>query len=148
MQEGPAPGGPAGIHEDMAELDGVFYKEIVEQALREFPNEACGLIAAEGDVPVRVYPMTNANASSDTYRFDGREQFKVFDEVEERGWDIWAIYHSHTHSEAYPSETDIKLAFYPDSRYLLLSVAERDQPVLRSFFIREGKVEEEEMTVT
>lgn len=148
MQEGPAPAGPAGIHEDMAELDGVFYKEIVEQALREFPNEACGLIAAEGDVPVRVYPMTNANASSDTYRFDGREQFKVFDEVEERGWDIWAIYHSHTHSEAYPSETDIKLAFYPDSRYLLLSVAERDQPVLRSFFIREGKVEEEEMTVT
>lgn len=148
MQERPAPAGPAGIHEDMAELDGVFYKEIVEQALREFPNEACGLIAAEGDVPVRVYPMTNANASSDTYRFDGREQFKVFDEVEERGWDIWAIYHSHTHSEAYPSETDIKLAFYPDSRYLLLSVAERDQPVLRSFFIREGKVEEEEMTVT
>ncbi len=132
----------------MAELDGVFYKEIVEQALREFPNEACGLIAGEGEVPVRVYPMTNANASSDTYRFDGREQFKVFDEVEERGWDIWAIYHSHTHSEAYPSETDIKLAFYPDSRYLLLSVADREQPVLRSFFIREGKVEEEEMTVT
>lgn len=148
MQEGSAPAGPAGIHEDMAELDGVFYKEIVEQALREFPNEACGLIAGEGDVPVRVYPMTNANASSDTYRFDGREQFKVFDEVEARGWDIWAIYHSHTHSEAYPSETDIKLAFYPDSRYLLLSVADRDQPVLRSFFIREGTVEEEEMTVT
>jgi [CysO sulfur-carrier protein]-S-L-cysteine hydrolase len=148
VQEGSAPAGPAGIHEDMAELDGVFYKEIVEQALREFPNEACGLIAGEDDVPVRVYPMTNANASSDTYRFDGREQFKVFDEVEERGWDIWAIYHSHTHSEAYPSETDIKLAFYPDSRYLLLSVADREQPVLRSFFIREGKVEEEEMTVT
>ncbi len=49
----PPPAGPAGIHEDMAELDGVFYKEIVEQALREFPNEACGLIAAEGDVPVQ-----------------------------------------------------------------------------------------------
>ena len=139
---------PPVSNEDMTELDGVFYKEIVEQALREFPNEACGLIAGEGDVPVRVYPMTNANASSDTYRFDGQEQFTVFDEVEERGWDIWAIYHSHTHSEAYPSETDIKLAFYPDSRYLLLSVADREQPVLRSFFIREGEVTEEEMTVT
>jgi proteasome lid subunit RPN8/RPN11 len=132
----------------MAELDGVFYKEIVEQALREFPNECCGLIAGEADVPIKVYAMKNANASSDTYRFDAQEQFEVFDELDDHGWDIWAIYHSHTHSEAYPSETDIKLAFYPDSRYLLLSVADREQPVLRSFFIRDGELTEEEMTVT
>jgi len=132
----------------MAELDGVFYKEIVEQALREFPNEACGLIAAEGGVPVKVYAMINADASPATYRLDGKEQLHVFDELDERGWDLWAIYHSHTHSEAYPSETDRRLAFYPDSRYLLLSVADREQPVLRSFFIRDGEVSEEELTVT
>ena len=132
----------------MAELDGVFYKEIVEQALREFPNECCGVIAGDADVPVKVYAMKNANASSDTYRFDAQEQFEVFDELDDRGWDIWAIYHSHTHSEAYPSETDIKLAFYPDSRYLLLSVADREQPVLRSFFIRDGEVTEEDLVIT
>ena len=132
----------------MAELDAVFYKEIVEQALREFPNEACGLIAAEGDVPVRVYPMTNSDASPATYRFDGKEQLKVFDELDDRGWEIWAIYHSNTHTESRPSETDVKQAFYPDSRYLVLSVADRDAPVLRSFFIRDGEVEEEELTVT
>ena len=109
----------------MAELDGVFYKEIVEQALREFPNEACGLIAAEAGVPVRVYSMTNVDASPATYRLDGKEQLTVFDELDERGWELWAIYHSHTHSEAYPSETDRKLAFYPDSRYVLLSVADQ-----------------------
>jgi [CysO sulfur-carrier protein]-S-L-cysteine hydrolase len=132
----------------MAELDGVFYKEIVEQALREFPNEACGLIAAEAGAPLKVYAMKNANASSATYRFDAQEQFQVFDELDERGWDIWAIYHSHTHTEAYPSETDIKLAFYPDARYVLLSVANREDPVIRSFFIRDGKVTEEELTIT
>ena len=132
----------------MAELDAVFYKEIVEQSLREFPNEACGLIAAEADVPVRVYPMTNSDASPATYRFDGKEQLTVFDELDDRGWEIWAIYHSHTHTEARPSETDVKQAFYPDSRYLILSVADRDAPVLRSFFIRDGEVEEEELTVT
>ncbi len=132
----------------MAELDGVFYKEIAEQALREFPNECCGVIAGDAGVPVKVYAMKNANASSDTYRFDAQEQFEVFDELDDRGWDIWAIYHSHTHSEAYPSETDIKLAFYPDSRYLLLSLADREQPILRSFFIRDGEVTEEELTVT
>jgi proteasome lid subunit RPN8/RPN11 len=132
----------------MAELDGVFYKEIVEQSLREFPNEACGVIAAEAGVPVRVYPMVNADASPTTYRLDAKEQLRVFDELDDRGWDLWAIYHSHTHTEAYPSKTDRSQAFYPDSRYLVLSLQDRDAPVLRSFFIRDGEVEEEEMTVT
>jgi proteasome lid subunit RPN8/RPN11 len=130
----------------VAHLDGVLAKEIVEQGLREFPNECCGLIASEGGVPVRVFPMTNADASPVTYRLDGKEQLRVFDELDERGWDLWAIYHSHTHSEAYPSETDVKLAFYPDARYLLLSLADRDEPVLRSFRIIDGEITEEELT--
>ena len=131
----------------MTTLDGAFYDEIVAQALRELPNEACGLIAADDGTPVKLFPMTNADASSETYRLDGKEQLKAFDELDERGWDLWGIYHSHTHSEAYPSETDRKLAFYPDSRYLVLSVADRDAPILRSFFIRDGEVEEEELTI-
>jgi proteasome lid subunit RPN8/RPN11 len=148
VQEGRASRGPARPGEDMAELDGVFYKEIVEQSLREFPNEACGVIAAEAGVPVRVYPMVNADASPTTYRLDAKEQLRVFDELDDRGWELWAIYHSHTHTEAYPSKTDRAQAFYPDSRYLVLSLEDRDAPVLRSFFIREGDVEEEELTVT
>jgi len=131
----------------MSELDGVFVKEIVEQGLREFPNECCGVIAADAGVPVKVFPMTNADASPVTYRLDGNEQLRVFDEIDERGWELWAIYHSHTHSEAYPSETDQRLAFYPDARYLLLSLQDRAAPILRSFFIRDGAVTEEELIV-
>jgi len=131
----------------MAELDGVFTKEIVEQGLREFPNECCGLVAAEDGVPVKVFPMTNADASPVTYRLDGKEQLRVFDEMDEQGWELWGIYHSHTHSEAYPSETDIKLAFYPEARYLLLSLQDRAAPVLRSFRIADGEVTEEELTI-
>ncbi|HEY7667614.1 MAG TPA: M67 family metallopeptidase [Actinomycetota bacterium] len=132
----------------MSELDGVFYKEIVEQALREFPNECCGVIAADGDGrPVKVFPMRNADASPVTYRLDGKEQLQIFDRIDDEGWDLWAIYHSHTHSEAYPSDTDRKLAFYPDARYLVLSLADREAPVLRSFFIRDGDVTEEELTI-
>jgi proteasome lid subunit RPN8/RPN11 len=134
--------------EAMSELDGVFTKEIVEQALREFPNEACGVIAAEGGVPVKVIPMRNADASPVTYRLDGKEQLHVFDRIDEQGWELWAIYHSHTHSEAYPSETDRRLAFYPEARYILVSLADREQPVIRSFFIRDGDVEEEELIAT
>jgi proteasome lid subunit RPN8/RPN11 len=132
----------------MSELDGVFGKEIVEQALREFPNEACGVIAAEAGSPVKVFPIRNADASPATYRLDAREQLRVFEELDDRGWDLWAIYHSHTHSEAYPSETDRRLAFYPDARYVLVSLQDREHPVLRSFFIRDGAVEEEELTLT
>ena len=129
------------------ELDGVFYKEIVEQGLREFPNECCGLVAAVDGVPIKVFPMRNADASPVTYRLDGKEQLHVFDEMDERGWELWAIYHSHTHSDAYPSETDQRLAFYPEARYILLSLADRERPVMRSFLIRDGEVVEEELSI-
>ncbi len=133
----------------MSELDGVFFKEILDQGLREFPNECCGLIAADAGVPVKVFPMTNVDASPVTYRLDGKEQLQTFDQIDAQGWDLWAIYHSHTHSEAYPSETDRKLAFYPDSRYVLLSLEDREHPVLRSFFIdQDGQVIEEELSIT
>ena len=131
----------------MAELDGVLYKEITEQGLREFPNECCGLIASADGVPCKVFTMTNADASPVTYRLDGTEQLRVFDQLDDEGLELWAIYHSHTHSEAYPSETDRRLAFYPDARYLVLSLADREKPELRSFFIRDGEVEEEELTI-
>jgi [CysO sulfur-carrier protein]-S-L-cysteine hydrolase len=140
--------------EDMAELDGVFYKEIVEQALREFPNECCGVIAADGDGrPVKVFAATNIDASAATYRIDAKDQLRIEREIDDQGWDTWGFYHSHTHSEAYPSPTDRShskrvVAFYPDVRFLILSVERREQPVLRSFFIRDGDVTEEEMTVS
>ena len=132
----------------MSELDGVLYKEIVEQGLREFPNECCGVIAAADDVPVKVFPMKNADASPVTYRLDGKEQLHVFDELDEKGWELWAIYHSHTHSEAYPSETDIRLAFYPEARYIVMSLADREEPLMRSFRIEDGEVTEEELSIT
>ena len=132
----------------MAELDGVLYKEIVEQGLREFPNESCGLIAAQDGVPTKVFALTNADASPVTYRLDGLEQLHAFDQMDDEGLDLWAIYHSHTHSEAYPSDTDVRLAFYPESRYIVLSLQDRSAPVVRSFFIVDGEVAEEELTIT
>ena len=130
------------------ELDRGFYEEMLEQALQEFPNECCGLIVANGDGrPVRVYPMTNADASPATYRLDGKEQLRVFDELDEKGWELFAIYNSHTHSEAYPSETDRRLALYPEALYMVLSLADRENPVIRSFRITDGEVEEEELSI-
>jgi proteasome lid subunit RPN8/RPN11 len=132
----------------MCELDGVFVKEIVDHGLREFPNECCGLVAAREGIPARVYAMKNLDASPVSYRLDPKEQLEVFDEMDAEGLDLWAIYHSHTHSDAYPSETDVRLAFYPDSLYLLLSLGDRENPVLRAFRIVDAEIAEEELTVT
>ena len=131
----------------MIELDHAFYDEIVQQALGEFPSEACGLIAAKEGTPVRVFPMTNADASPVTYRLDPKEQLQVFNEIDEQGWELWAIYHSHTHSEAYPSETDRRQAFYPEARYLILSLEDRAKPEMRGYRIISGEVMEEEVSV-
>ena len=127
---------------------------MVEHALREFPNEACGLLAgsfANGDAAlaraVSFHPMTNADASPVTYRLDPREQLKVFTEIEDAGLDVVGIVHSHTHSEAYPSETDRKQAFFPEAHYLLVSLADRDKPVLRGFSIRDGEIDEQEVRI-
>jgi len=129
------------------EIEHAFYQAIVEQALREFPNEACGLVAAKEGSPVKVYGMRNADASPVTYRLEPKEQLQVFNDIDEQGWELWAIYHSHTHSEAYPSETDRRQAFYPEARYLILSVENREDPVLRGFRIVSGEVTEEEVSV-
>ncbi len=132
----------------MIELGGAFFKEIVEHGLREFPNEACGLVAGNNGGPVKVFAMRNLDASPVSYRLDPKEQLRVFSEMDEEGWDLFGIYHSHTHSEAYPSETDLRLAFYPESRYMILALSDRENPVLRAFRIEDGEVQEEELTIT
>jgi proteasome lid subunit RPN8/RPN11 len=130
----------------MIELPQAYYQDIVAQAREEYPNEACGLIASEGGMPVRLFRMRNADESPVTYRLDPKEQLEVFNEMDDRGWDLFAIYHSHTGSEAYPSPTDVRLAFYPEASYLLLSLSDED-PVLRGFHILDGEITEHEVRV-
>src|SRR3712207_476473 len=75
--------------------------EMLAHAFAELPNEACGLLAGPEGRIERFYSMANADHSDVTYRLDPREQLRVFNEIEDRGWDLVAIFHSHTHTEAY-----------------------------------------------
>jgi proteasome lid subunit RPN8/RPN11 len=123
-------------------------EEMIRHAQREYPNEACGLLAGKDSRVEKVYQMTNAEHSPVTYRLDPEEQFRAFMEIEEAGWELLAIYHSHSHSPAYPSATDLELAFYPDSLYLIISLADRDRPMIRAFRIVERMVEDERVEIT
>jgi proteasome lid subunit RPN8/RPN11 len=82
-----------------------------------------------------------------TYRLDPKEQIKAFNEIEDKGWELLGIFHSHTHTDAYPSDTDRRQAFYPEAHYVLASLAERNDPVVRAFTIRDGEVEEQEVRI-
>ena len=123
-------------------------EEMIRHARREYPNEACGLLAGKDGRVEKVYQMTNAEHSPVTYRLDPEEQYRTFTEIEEEGWELLAIYHSHSHSPAYPSATDLELAFYPDSLYLIISLADRARPTIRAFRIVEGVIEEESVEIT
>jgi [CysO sulfur-carrier protein]-S-L-cysteine hydrolase len=108
----------------------------VAHAGAELPNECCGMIAGENGRAVRAYRARNSEASPFMYVMDPREQLRIMDEIDDGGWDLLAIYHSHTRSAAYPSRTDVELAFFPDALYLIVSLADRERPELRAFRIR------------
>ena len=129
----------------MIEIPEDIRRQMVEHSF--LPNEACGLLAGpDGKVEV-FFPMRNADESAMTYRLDAKEQLRVFNQIEEKGWNLQAIFHSHTHTEAYPSETDQRQAFYPEAHYLLLSMSDHDNLVLCGYTIRDGQVDEQEVVV-
>jgi proteasome lid subunit RPN8/RPN11 len=145
--------------EPVIEVPRDMVDEIVEHAMEEAPNEACGIIAGRDERPVHLYRMRNAEASPTVYRFDERDQLKVFDEIEDKGWDLLGIYHSHTASAAFPSRTDRARALwrdpvtgeevpaYPGTSYVIASIAGRE-PEVRAFRFDGGEIEEEEVRIT
>jgi proteasome lid subunit RPN8/RPN11 len=112
--------------------------EIVAHAREDAPNECCGMIASEDGSAVKVYRATNSAASPLRYEIDSRELYTIQTEIEDAGWDLGAIYHSHTRSAPYPSQTDINLALYPETLYVIVGVA-GDEPEVRAFRIAERR---------
>lgn len=131
----------------MLELPRRFVEEMVRHAREEDPNECCGLIAGKDGRAVRLYRITNTEHSPYRYYMDPRELYQAYREMEDRGWQLLAIYHSHTHSPAYPSPTDVRLATWPDAYYVLISLEDKANPVVRAFRIVDGRVTEEELRV-
>jgi [CysO sulfur-carrier protein]-S-L-cysteine hydrolase len=120
--------------------------EIVEHARAEAPNECCGMIATQDGVAVAVHRARNAAASPLRYEMDGMEQYKIQTEIEDGGYELGAIYHSHTRSDPEPSQTDINLAFYPDALYVIVGV-KGEEPDVRAWRIVDGAVSEAALEV-
>jgi proteasome lid subunit RPN8/RPN11 len=122
---------------------------MVNQARAEFPLECCGLLAGQNGRVTQLYKMINSDQSRVTYLMEPREQFKVFKDIRQKGLQLLSIYHSHPKHPAYPSGTDVKLAYYPEAVYLILSIASHDgdTPLTKGFHIVQGQIEEVAFTV-
>jgi proteasome lid subunit RPN8/RPN11 len=103
------------------------------------PEEACGLVAGTSINALAVLPMTNLLHSPVRYRIDPAEQLQAFNDIDQQGWQLLAIYHSHPHGPAYPSETDIREAYYPEAVYLIWSILD-GQWQLGAFKIQDSSV--------
>ena len=131
----------------------MLYDAMVAHALAEAPNECCGIVASVDGEAVEVFAARNEAASPLRYLMDGADQLRIQEEIDARGWDYGAIYHSHTRSAPLPSQTDINMAFvhgvgplWPGTIYIIVGVA-GEEPVVRAFRIESDTPEEVELSV-
>jgi proteasome lid subunit RPN8/RPN11 len=124
-----------------------LYQEIVEHARQEAPNECCGMIGARDGQAVKVSRATNVAASPLRFEIDGREQIRFHNDIESRGLELGAIYHSHTRTEPEPSQTDINFARgWPGVLWVIVGLA-GSEPTVKTWLIEDGRVAEAELSV-
>ena len=131
----------------MLSLPRSYSDEIIAHAREDAPNECCGIIAGNDGSTTKLYRALNAEASPYRYNVDPKDQLRIYRDIDGKGWDVLAIYHSHTHTKAYPSPTDVQLAAWPEAYYVIVSLEDEANPVLRAFRIEDGQVTEEELRV-
>jgi [CysO sulfur-carrier protein]-S-L-cysteine hydrolase len=120
------------------------HDQMVAHCLTGLPEEACGLLAGDlqGAEAATCYPTRNLAASAKLYTVDPKEHLRADRDAEAAGQSIIGVFHSHTHTEAYPSPTDVAQAPDPEWHYVVVSL--RDiQPVVRSYRIADGVITEE-----
>lgn len=121
--------------------------DMLAHAKEGYPHEVCGLIIGRENLPSRIFRMSNIDKSSVSYMMDPAEQFRAFKEIRNEGLELLAIYHSHPTSGAYPSQTDVRLAFYPEAVYLIVSLQKVGNPEVKGFRILDGRISDEVLEV-
>jgi proteasome lid subunit RPN8/RPN11 len=118
------------------------YAEMIAHCWTGLPLEACGLLGGTADEATVCYPTDNVARSARIYEIDPKGFLNADRDVERRGLDIVGVFHSHTHTAAYPSPTDVAQAPVPQWHYVLVSLAD-GAPVVRSYRIEDGNISEE-----
>lgn len=135
----------------MIKLTKSDFKKILAHAVKELPDEACGLIAGTvdgGDKKIKkVYLLTNIDHSNEHFSLDPKEQLEAIKDMRKNGFVPLGNWHSHPESPSRPSEEDKRLAFDSKASYMILSLMDRETPVLNSFKITGDTAEKEELVI-
>ena len=130
-------------------IDSRLTDELVRHALDDRPNECCGLIGGKGDRAETVYRASNAEASPFRYSISPTEQLELINRIDDAGEDLVAIYHSHTKTEPFPSQTDVNLASgWPDETWEIISLKDPERPEIRAFHIAGERIEDVDLEVS
>jgi [CysO sulfur-carrier protein]-S-L-cysteine hydrolase len=130
-------------------IERALLDRIVAHARRDFPNECCGMIGMRNGEAVAVHEATNVAASPLRFEVDGLEVHRTIETIESDGAEMGAIYHSHTRSDPYPSQTDVNFARgWPGVEWLIVGVPrDSGEPTIRSYRIDDGVIEEVEVQI-
>jgi proteasome lid subunit RPN8/RPN11 len=131
----------------MVRIPKAIFQEMVDHAKREWPLECCGILGGKDQTIQKSFELQNTEKSPVLYSMSPREQMKVFEEMEKESMKMVAIYHSHPHTIPFPSETDVKLTFYPDVSSIIISLKEEENPVVKAFQIGKEAIYVEEIEV-
>jgi [CysO sulfur-carrier protein]-S-L-cysteine hydrolase len=119
-------------------------ERVIAHARRDAPNECCGLVGTRDGRALSVHEAQNTAASPFRFEVDGMVLHRTLTEIEDAGFELGAIYHSHTRSDPYPSQTDVNFAAnWPGVEWIIVGLADGDEPVVRSYLIgQDGAISE------
>ncbi len=140
----------------MLTIPAAIIEEMLAHLRSDYPDEGCGLLGGLAGVVSHHWPTTNAEPDDKYVRYliEPKEQLAAEEEMDQLGQELTAIYHSHTHTPAYPSPTDVRTAYYPESFYVLVSLTDPQNPIIRAYKIIkpdpwgvQGEIVEDELKI-
>jgi [CysO sulfur-carrier protein]-S-L-cysteine hydrolase len=122
--------------------------EMVVHAREDLPNECCGMVGGRDGEATEVVRVVNAAATPLRYEMDPQGQYNALKQIEDNGGELLAIYHSHTKSAAYPSQTDVNQAVaWPDQVYVIVSLEDADNPDVKAFMLKDLRIADAELEI-
>lgn len=122
--------------------------EMVVHAREDLPNECCGMVGGVDGKATSVIRVENSAASPLRFEMDPQGQYNALKEIEDGGGELLAIYHSHTKSAAYPSQTDVNQAVnWPDAIYVIVSLEDEGAPDVKAYWLKDLKIADAELVV-
>ncbi len=120
--------------------------EMVAHAQADLPNECCGMVGGADGEAGAVIPVVNSAASPLRFEMDPQGQYNALKAIEGDGGELLAIYHSHTKSAAYPSQTDVNQAVsWPDAIWLIISLQDAEAPEVKGYWLKDLKIADAEL---